>query len=239
MRRTFVGDSQSTTVLKLTALSSRPVTSTRSSCSRPIRCWVCAASRSIGAPPSQRTRSRSWVARSLTTPTSRTRPGNGPTRSVAMRNTSPSWPSWTRRRSSSSAGLQRSTKPTAARTPAASQSAMISRPSSTVVGERLLDQQVDAGGGERRAPRRRARPSAPRRPRSPASRPPAARRSTGTPGAGSLHGAVAIPAGVDGAGEPHAGRALEQPRVVPAHHAEAQDGPAQDRSVGGHAHRSH
>ncbi len=97
MRRTLVGDSQSTMQLNATPFSSRPVTSTRSSCSRPMRCWVWAATRSIGAPPSQRTRSRSCVARSLTTPTSRTRSGNGPTRSVAIRKTSPSWPSCTRR----------------------------------------------------------------------------------------------------------------------------------------------
>ena len=71
MRRTFAGDSQSTTQLNDTPLPRRPVTSTRSSCSRPERCCVSADRRSTGAPPSQRTRSRSWVARSLTTPTSR------------------------------------------------------------------------------------------------------------------------------------------------------------------------
>ena len=49
VRRTFVGDSQSTTQLKATPLrAARPVTRTRSSCSRPMRCWVCAATRSTG-----------------------------------------------------------------------------------------------------------------------------------------------------------------------------------------------
>ena len=87
--RRFVGVSQSTMQLNGTSERSRPVTSTRSSCSRPMRCAVWAASVSTGDPPSQRTRSRSCVARSFTTPTSRTRSGNGPTRSVAIRIASP------------------------------------------------------------------------------------------------------------------------------------------------------
>src|SRR3954469_3639346 len=132
VRRTFVGESQSTTQLKARWFSSLPVTRTRSSWSRPMRCWVWAATRSTGAPPSQRTRSRSWVARSLTTPTSRTRSGNGPTRSVATRKTSPSWPPWTRRRSSTSAGLQRSTWPTAPCRPASRTTPMSSRASSAL-----------------------------------------------------------------------------------------------------------
>ena len=131
MRRRFVGVSQSTMQLNGTSDASRPVTSTRSSCSRPMRWAVCAASGRDGAPPSQRTRSRSCVARSFTTPTSRTRSGNGPTRSVAMRNASPS--SVARRsRSASSAGLKRSTCPTAAWTPASRTAAMIADASSEV-----------------------------------------------------------------------------------------------------------
>ena len=43
VRRTFVGDSQSTTQLKLIAFSRRPVASTMSSCSRSMRCCVCGA----------------------------------------------------------------------------------------------------------------------------------------------------------------------------------------------------
>ena len=116
---------------------------------------------------------------------------------------------------------------------------MISRPSVDGRRERLLDQQVHAGGGElahrgdvvvgRHRDDREVR-------RAGGEQRVDRRRSTS---AGSVDGAVAVPAGVHGAREPHAGRALEQPRVVAAHHAEAQDGPAQDRSVGGHAHRSH
>ena len=57
-----------------------------------------------GAPPSQRTRSRSWVARSMITPTSRTRSGNGPMRSVATRKTWPSSPACVVARSSAAPG---------------------------------------------------------------------------------------------------------------------------------------
>ena len=128
--RRFVGVSQSTMQLNGTSEARRPVTRTRSSCSRPMRWAVCAARVRTGAPPSQRTRSRSWVARSLTTPTSRTRSGNGPTRSVAMRIASPT--SSRRSRNARSAGLKRSTCPTAAWTPASRTAAMIADASSEV-----------------------------------------------------------------------------------------------------------
>ena len=60
----------------------------------------------------------SCVARSLTTPTSCTRAGNGPLRTVEAVNSRPIWPPSSRRRSSWSAGLKRSTWPTAAWMPA-------------------------------------------------------------------------------------------------------------------------
>ncbi len=47
---------------------------------------------------------------------------------------------------------------------------------------------------------------------------------------------VAIPTGIHGARKAHAVRALQQARVVAAHHAEAQDGATQQSSVGGGAH---
>ena len=132
VRRTLVGESQSTIELKLTPLVSAPLISTRSSCGRPMRFCVWPESDAIGEPPSQRTRSRSCVARSLTTPTSRIRSGKGPTRSVAIRNSSPSCPSLTRARSSISAGLQRSTWPTAPWTPAAATISINSRPAAAL-----------------------------------------------------------------------------------------------------------
>ena len=104
--------------------------------------------------------------------------------------------------------------------------------------ERLLDQQVDAGRGEV-AHRRDVVVGRHRDHREIRDAGGEERVDRGVHERRVADGAVAVAAGVDGPGEAHAGRALEQPRVVAAHHAEAQDGPAQDRSVGGHGHRSH
>ena len=63
-------------------LASRPTAATRSSCSRPLRNAVCADTLTNGLCATHEVRSMSWVARSLTTPTSAIRAGNGPCRRV-------------------------------------------------------------------------------------------------------------------------------------------------------------
>src|SRR5947209_2849466 len=100
VRRTFVGETQSTARLNAAPDSSAPLTSTRSSWRRPVRYWVWAASIAMRESESQLTRSMSWVARSLTTPTSCTRDGKGPLRTVETVNSRPIWPPSRRRRSS-------------------------------------------------------------------------------------------------------------------------------------------
>ena len=102
----------------------------------------------IAESDSQLTRSMSWVARSLTTPTSWIRDGNGPLRMVEAVNSRPIWPRGSRRRSSCSAGLKRSTCPTAPITPALR--ADLDDPARVGGGtaERLLDQHRDPGWGE-------------------------------------------------------------------------------------------
>ena len=91
----------------------------------------------------------SCVARSLTTPTSWTRAGNGPLRIVETVNSRPIWPSSSRRRSSCSAGLNRSTCPTQPRTPARGTDLDdLARAASLGRRERLLDQHRHARRGE-------------------------------------------------------------------------------------------
>ena len=165
VRRTFVGETQSTLHPNVTPLASRPVTSTRSSCSRSITWAVWAASEATGERPSQRTRSRSCVPRSLTTPTSLMRSGNGPTRSVRIRSTSPS--SSSRRRSSMRAGLNRSTWPTPARTPACWTTSITSRASAAVAASGFSTSMWAPRAATARTPSR-WNSSAPRRSRNPA-----------------------------------------------------------------------
>ena len=83
VRRSFIGDSQLTRWLTTVPLTIRAVTEMRSSCSRPLLCAVCAETTAYGDWMTQPVRSMSWVARSLTTPTSAIRLGNGPWRRVA------------------------------------------------------------------------------------------------------------------------------------------------------------
>ena len=165
------------------------------------------------------------MARSLTTPTSRTRSGNGPMRSVATRKTWPSCPSATRRRSSSSAGLKRSTWPTAAGTPAASTASIRRRASAAVaasgfststgtpVGHELLDRRDVLLGGHR-DDREVERPGREQR---------ADRAEDEVLVA---DGGEPVPVGIDGAGERRPRRGLQQPRVVAADHAQPEDGAA-------------
>ena len=62
--------------------ASSPTTATMSSCGRPLRGTVCARDPAYAWPVTQAVRSMSWVARSMTTPTSAIRCGNGPCRRV-------------------------------------------------------------------------------------------------------------------------------------------------------------
>ena len=82
--RSFIGDSQFTRWLVTVPLASRPVAATRSSCGRPDRSATCAETVRYSDCASHAVRSMSCVARSLTTPTSAMRAGNGPWRRVAI-----------------------------------------------------------------------------------------------------------------------------------------------------------
>jgi len=103
-----------------------------SSCSRPDRCATCAETCVYRAPASQDVMSTSWVARSFTTPTSEILAGNGPCREVVIWKIVPSWPSRMRRRTSTTAGLHRSTYPTAPTRPAWRKASATRRPASSV-----------------------------------------------------------------------------------------------------------
>ena len=76
-----------------------------SSCGRPLRETVRAETEVYSWPVTQAVRSMSWVARSITTPTSAIRCGNGPWRRVTTWKTSPSSPASSRVRRLCSAGL--------------------------------------------------------------------------------------------------------------------------------------
>ncbi len=153
-----------------------------------------------------------------------------------MRNTSPSCPPHAAR-SSSSAGLKRSTCPTAAWTPGLAHGRDDRRRLLRGRRERLLDEDVDTRAPPARRPRRGAPRWAPRRWRSPGGRARAARRRTRRSRHGSAHGAVSVAAGIHGAREVDPRRGLQQARVVAADHAQAEDGAAQrsgDCGGGGH-----
>ena len=76
-------------------------------------------------PPTQVVRSKSWVARSLTTPTSLIRFGNGPILLVLIWKRSPNSPSFILSRMLRIAGLNRSMWPTAPTRPASVKEAVI------------------------------------------------------------------------------------------------------------------
>ena len=133
--------------------------------------------------------------------------------------------------------MQRSTKPTAARTPAVSQTRMISRASSTVAASGFSIRMCTPAAASLRAASTCSSvgtATTAKSGRLAASSPLDVAVDEALPG----DRAVAIAAGIHGAGEPHALGALEQPRVVAAHHAQAENGAAQQWSVGRGAHEA-
>ena len=167
----------------------------------------------------------SWVARSITTPTSAIRCGNGPCRRVTTWKTSPSSPFSSRLRRLCSAGLYRSMWPTPATRPRGLE--RLDQPARRLdrLRQRLLDQRVHAGVGQLAGrPARAARSGRPpRRSRCPAR---AARSSVGHH-RDAVRRPVASPAGSTTPTSSTPSSPDEHPGVVAAHRAQADQAGAQ------------
>ena len=173
--RRFAGVSQSTSSIATVPDSNDISPNSRSSWSAWIRCAVSANTRIGRSRAIQDRMSTSWVARSMVTPTSRMRAGNGPARRLVIAYTLESQPAPRRRPSSSTAGLNRSTWPTWTGTPFARDASTIRSASETVPARGFSTRtSARAAPGSARTTRSAARAGTSRRERRSA-RSPAAR----------------------------------------------------------------